>query len=81
MLSRRPSGQNLLEILDSHHGFPQRIRRGGKVAARVIKGEKPGEIPIQPVSKVIKILNLKAARAQGISFPPELLKEVDEVIQ
>lgn len=61
--------------------FYQWGRESGKVAARIIRGEKPGEIPIQPVSKVIKILNLKAARAQGISFPPELLKEADEVIQ
>ena len=61
--------------------FYQWGRESGKVAAQIIKGKKPVEIPIQPVSKVIKILNLKAARAQGISFPPELLKEVDEVIQ
>ncbi len=61
--------------------FYQWGRESGKIAAQIIKGKKPGEIPIQPVSKVIKVLNLKAARAQGISFPPELLKEVDEVIQ
>jgi ABC-type uncharacterized transport system substrate-binding protein len=30
---------------------------------------------------MIKVLNLKAARAQGISFPPDLIKEADEVIQ
>lgn len=60
--------------------FYQWGRESGKIAARIIKGEKPGEIPIQPI-KVIKILNLKVARTQGISFPPDLLKEADEVIQ
>jgi putative ABC transport system substrate-binding protein len=61
--------------------FYQWGRESGEIAARVIKGEKPGDIPIQPVSKVVKILNLRAARAQGISFPPDLIKEADEVIQ
>jgi len=61
--------------------FYQWGRESGKLAARIIKGEKPEEIPIQPVSKRIKVLNLKAARTQGISFTPDLLKEADEVIQ
>ena len=61
--------------------FYQWGRESGKVAAQIIKGKKPEEIPIKPVSKEVKILNLKAAKAQGISFPPDLIKEVDEVIR
>jgi putative ABC transport system substrate-binding protein len=61
--------------------FYQWGRESGKVAALIIKGKKPKEIPIQPINKKLMILNLKAAKAQGISFPPDLIKEADEVIQ
>jgi putative tryptophan/tyrosine transport system substrate-binding protein len=53
----------------------------GKKAVRILKGEKPGDIPWEPGEKLVLMINEKAARAQGAIVPPELLKKADRVIQ
>ncbi len=53
----------------------------GKKAARILKGEKPGDIPWDSGEKLILLINEKAARAQGAIIPPELLKKADKIIQ
>lgn len=53
----------------------------GKKAALILKGVKPGDIPWGPVEKFSLVINLKAARAQGVTVAPELLKRADKVIQ
>jgi putative ABC transport system substrate-binding protein len=53
----------------------------GGYAARIIKGEKPGELPVQQSTKVRLYLNSKAAKALGITFPLTLLGRADEVIE
>jgi putative ABC transport system substrate-binding protein len=53
----------------------------GKKAALVLKGVKPGDIPWGPVEKFSLVINLKAARAQGVSVPPDLLKRADKVLE
>ncbi len=53
----------------------------GRKAARILKGEKPGEIPWEPGEKLILMINEKAARTQGAIVSPELLKKADKVIQ
>ena len=53
----------------------------GKKAALVLKGVKPGDIPWGPVEKFSLVINLKAARAQGVSVPPDLLKKADKVLE
>lgn len=52
----------------------------GKKAALVLKGIKPGDVPWGPVEKFSLVVNLKAARAQGVNLPPELLARADKVI-
>jgi putative ABC transport system substrate-binding protein len=53
----------------------------GKKAALILKGVKPGDIPWGPVEKFSLVINLKAAKAQGVTVAPELLTRADKVIQ
>lgn len=56
-------------------------RESGKIAAAIIRGKKPAEIPIKVLQNKIMCLNLKAAAAQGLVFPADILIKADRVIK
>ena len=73
-----PLAGRLFSISDTGHTF---FRRAASYVDRILRGEKPGDLPVQLPTKFEMVLNLKTAKTLGIEVPLSLQQRADEVIE
>ena len=61
--------------------FPDLFRRAADYADKILRGTKPGDIPVEQPTKFDLVVNLKTAKALGLTLPESFLSRADELIE
>jgi putative ABC transport system substrate-binding protein len=68
-------------LLSYGTNFPDLFRRAAELVDRILRGEKPADIPVEKPTKFDLVINLKTAKVLGLTVPHNLLVLADEVIE
>jgi putative ABC transport system substrate-binding protein len=68
-------------LMSYYTDIDEQARRAGRQVAQILRGAKPGDLPIEQADKFTLVLNLKTAKQLSITVPPALLGQADEVIE